>query len=281
MKNKLFNPEKSLISLGIFKATVLAHIIAAAILSLVIAYNSELSPSFSYEGVNFFVEAFRVPLAILALIIPMVALLASNHRSEQTIKQIKSATSQNTFSNHYKHLEEFEKYCNSLFEGNLSIIKPRHLHSKIYRDSKNGNYSVSHLFLENLDTHINSCLNCFRKMQNTDKNIWAPALANVIKLLENFERSHYLRTPPPEKVTTITYKRSVIAVPEADVRGLVSTFVSQISIISDAVKFDPSLRADAIMQAVLLIDVSKMPPCPVSPASNYNPIIIDNYLPQA
>ena len=42
-----------------------------------------------------------------------MALLAANHRSEQTKAQISSNAQQNLFANFYKHIEEFEKYIDT------------------------------------------------------------------------------------------------------------------------------------------------------------------------
>ncbi|EAQ65020.1 hypothetical protein MED121_09880 [Marinomonas sp. MED121] len=70
---------------------------------------------------NYAFELFKVPLAILALIFPAVALVASHHRSVQTAAQIEKAESQivlteakNNFENYYKHQEYFHEYINNI-----------------------------------------------------------------------------------------------------------------------------------------------------------------------
>jgi hypothetical protein len=79
-------------------------------------------------------------LAIAALIIPIVALLAANHRSEQTKEQIRVTNAQNVFSNYYKHIDEFNKYLSSRVDKEVDL---RFSHSNIYPYASMGDYSLS------------------------------------------------------------------------------------------------------------------------------------------
>lgn len=278
MKKKLFDPEKSLISLGIFKAVILTHTIAALCLSIAIIYNSNLSPNFSYEGVNFFVEVFRVPLAILALIIPMVALLASNHRSEQTIAQIKSSTSQNTFSNHYKHLEEFEKYCDTLFGESNKVTRPRHLHRLIYSDSQQGNYLISKSFVESTERHISICLELMKEMESSEYKIWAPATIKLTDAIKSFSSDHhmYIKSPPSGSVLAFEGRKAMI--PDNDIRNVLVSFFMQIRTLKKAVDFAPSVYFDSITHRIVSTDLSLIPKYDISRASNFAGIELDIFL---
>lgn len=107
----------SLSELGIFWAAIVVPLFISAILFIVICLNSNLFWDFSYKGFNFFIKTFRFPIAVAALIFPCVALVAANHRSIQTKKQIETIGSQNMFSNYYKHVEEFYKLIDRLSEN--------------------------------------------------------------------------------------------------------------------------------------------------------------------
>ncbi|EJG1583068.1 hypothetical protein CIF45_RS22770, partial [Vibrio parahaemolyticus] len=111
MTSKYFNPHKSFISLPALWGVVVALSLFSLVLAFIIVANSELDVDLSFTGFNNFLTVFRVPLGILALIIPIVALLAANHRSEQTKEQIRVTNQQNNFANYYKHIEEYEKYA--------------------------------------------------------------------------------------------------------------------------------------------------------------------------
>lgn len=180
-----FNPHMSLIELEIFKKSVYGLFIAAVIVYVTIVSNSHLTFQFDFDGINRAVEIFKVPLSILALIIPLVALIASNHRSEQSREQMRLASSQNNFANHFKHLEEFEKYNTKYFlhlteryssKEDFTHIIPTHyreLYKAIYPNSAMGNLSVSTSFIGKFDHFIINALNSIDKIQTlnaVDKN---------------------------------------------------------------------------------------------------------------
>lgn len=280
MKRKLFDPEKSLISLGIFKVVIFIHITVALALSITMIYNSELSPSFSYEGVNFFVEVFRVPLAILALIIPMVALLASNHRSEQTIAQIKSSTSQNTFSNHYKHLEEFEKYCNTLFSEDNKISRPRHLHRIVYSNSQHGSYEIAQSFIDKTEQHITTCLELIRKLNTSEASEWIAALDHLIKKLRTFAVENHVYIKTPATSSQVSFSGVTLHVPEGDIRNILIVFFMQIRILKKAVEFAPSTPFEAVTSKISEVDISQIPKFSVKTPSNFVRVNIEKLLSQ-
>lgn len=140
MKSEWFDPHTSFLSLRVVWVTVGTLLFMSIASASVIICNSELTVDFSFNGFNQFISIFRFPLGIAALIIPMVALLAANHRSEQTKEQIRVTNAQNVFSNYYKHIEEFIKY---LSDGVGKSFDLRFVHSNVYPDASLGDYSIS------------------------------------------------------------------------------------------------------------------------------------------
>ena len=137
--------------------------------------NTSLTWDLSYEGINLFFEVFKVPLGSLALIFPSVALVASNHRSQQSAKIIAMQNAQNIFSNHYKHLEKIEEHCRKLDVFKTTFLKdynPRIFHSVIYPKSKSGDFSLNTEFLEKYkEKHLilhNLAVSIKNKLSNTD-----------------------------------------------------------------------------------------------------------------
>lgn len=112
--------NKHLTHLSVFWYALLIPIGIAIIFAIVIINNSALYFDLSYLGFNKAINIFRVPLSIAALSFPLVALVATNHRSRQSSKQILLATEQNSFANYYKHKEEFQKILLNL-ERNWDI----------------------------------------------------------------------------------------------------------------------------------------------------------------
>lgn len=141
-KLKMFDPHKSFIELPVVWGTITIITLLALFVTIVIVTNSSLTFDFTSDGFNYFLSAFKFPLGILALIIPIIALLAANHRSEQTKEQIRVTNSQNVFSNHYKHIEEFKKYVEGLKIESVNDVRIRKLHKKMFPGSFHGVHSI-------------------------------------------------------------------------------------------------------------------------------------------
>jgi hypothetical protein len=123
-----------------FWCALITPISIALDLGLVMAYfTPETHGLFSYSTINLLIIELKLPIAIAGLSIPLVAMVAAVHRSSQTAEQIRVQHEQNTFSNHFKHLEEF----NSRFHDKDFIYSTwgsvEALHRYIYPDSQNGN----------------------------------------------------------------------------------------------------------------------------------------------
>lgn len=108
--------EKSLFQLKRFWFFVVIPILISVWVGIYIYQYSEIQLQGGYKGVNDLLVVFKVPLGIAAIVFPLVALVAASHRSEQTKKQILISHQQNTFSNYYKHVEEFGKLSEKLEE---------------------------------------------------------------------------------------------------------------------------------------------------------------------
>lgn len=88
---------------------------------------------------------FQLPLGVLGLSIPFVAMTAAIHRSNQTADQIAAQREQNNFANHFKHLEEFKKSIN---ESSVNVSYWRsieHLHKLIYPNTLQGDLKPLYL----------------------------------------------------------------------------------------------------------------------------------------
>ncbi|PSV11670.1 hypothetical protein C0W59_19245 [Photobacterium kishitanii] len=168
MLSKHFDPNKSFLSLKILWLVVGVLVVISCIISGVISYNSKLYWDFSADGFNCFISLFRFPLGISALIIPIVALLAANHRSEQTKKQIELANTQNVFQNYYKHVEEFTKYVNSI-ESKL-FFSVRKLHKYLYPYSKDGRYFLKIAVIEESEKVFKDSFKKIRDINSSDQD---------------------------------------------------------------------------------------------------------------
>ena len=84
--------NKSLYQLKKFRFALWSPIVLGVIVAVYINLTSDLTLLLGYEGLNNIFIIFKVPLYLASLSFPLVALIAANHRSEQTKKQIHIST---------------------------------------------------------------------------------------------------------------------------------------------------------------------------------------------
>jgi hypothetical protein len=127
MKLIRIDPNKGLSSLPIFRAVGISFPLLSLTITLIIGFNSNLEIDLSHEGFNYALfSVVKVPLAILAAGVTILGVIAAIHRSSQTTLQIYKATEQNTFSNFYKHRQEYVDHFKEL-TGEL----PEHINTCI------------------------------------------------------------------------------------------------------------------------------------------------------
>jgi len=129
----MLKEEKSLFELSSFRWWVGIIVVFALIFAITIAWNTELTYDPSADGFNKAIELFKVPLGTLALLFPVIAIIASNHRANQFAKGLVRASEQNTFANYYTHREHFFKLIEHLEEKlDISFENSSSLYSRLY-----------------------------------------------------------------------------------------------------------------------------------------------------
>lgn len=106
------------------------------------------SPQFDSDGFNNFITISKLPIALLSLSIPFVAVVANIHRTVQTNLQIEEAKQKNLSDSHYSHLKFVTDYFTNLPQRLVSrkrnygtkeivykINYPIHLYRYIFEDS--------------------------------------------------------------------------------------------------------------------------------------------------
>lgn len=151
----LFDARTNFFDLRIVRRTIYTLSVTAFTCMAIIIYTSELHLDLTYKGFNNFVEIFKVPISIFALNIPLVAILAAFHKSEQTRVQIRLSESQNVFANYYKHREEFIKHIEGYkHKSNNFTCDSKRLYNKIYPNSMSGDYSIDDKVVVNLNLYF-------------------------------------------------------------------------------------------------------------------------------
>jgi hypothetical protein len=133
------DPKIRLSSVPLFRITFTVLPTLALLCFVVIVFNSNLEFDLSFSGFNHgLFTVSKVPLAILAACIAILGVMAAIHRSAQTTLQIEKAIEQNTFSNFYKHRQEYVEHFNEI-KVELSDHISTNLSDKVIR----GYYSSS------------------------------------------------------------------------------------------------------------------------------------------
>ncbi|WP_078085451.1 hypothetical protein [Microbulbifer mangrovi] len=266
-----FSPNKSFIELPIvwFTISIISFISIAC--AAFITANGGYKLTLNANGFNFFLSEFKFPLGILALIIPVVALLAANHRSEQTKAQIHATNSQNLFTNYYKHIEEFEKYISNHQNLKENIKSPRNLHKKIYPKARLGETSVSRETIDKIERRSAAITQvmiqfstCHRGTQNDsifDLNSKIDELASELNVTYNFKNGKNL-----------TYKGMTISLPNLELKYLFIRARRVAQLIDTLLSFDTQFEPTHSLRKILSINIERLPSYQVNESYNAPPL---------
>jgi len=131
------HPEKGLADQGLLWVSILLPLIY--FLTLGGFAWQDTTPSLSAEGFNTFIEISKLPLALLALCVPLAVLASRLHATKQTAAQLISARKKNNydlFLSHRKSMIEYFSAVENVTFGRGAIkydfrIDP-HLHSQFF-----------------------------------------------------------------------------------------------------------------------------------------------------
>lgn len=199
-------PEERFFSLKLTKAVLWSFgfmFVITFTISFCDAVALEFKPT--SEGVNYVVfELFKAPVAVAGFALPILGLIGLNHRSEQTKKQIASATlqlaiseRQNLFNNYFKHLEEFKKHIESMDgERLLRVSSITHLHDRLFEGVKVfGDYDICSPALDELLRNLKETVSFIENANN---------LSEIINFAD--EKEHHFSSIPSvfciDKITT-------------------------------------------------------------------------------
>lgn len=252
MKNKklkLFDPNTSFFNLLIVWGTFFCIMVIALTLIAIANYGSNYQFCGSTECYNNFVTQFKLPLGIISLLIPIGAIFAVQHRSEQSIAQIKVSEGQNNFINYYKHLEEFEKYLTSKSINTKLVINKAH--SKIFEKSREGNFDIS----DNLTNHIKVNFNeIYTKLKYIEEESESALDKNKISRLP-FSEIESIFQSLFEHLSVVQTKRVILNLIAKDlasdeVKNKINIFKNKTVLLIDILSFSHSYSIPSTMQAI-------------------------------
>ncbi|MCK5605541.1 hypothetical protein KAR91_26850 [Candidatus Pacearchaeota archaeon] len=258
--NKLFefDPLKSFVSLPALWFVVGLLFTLAAVLAFIIADHSEIAWVLDYKGFNNVFTIFKWPLTLLALIIPIVALLAANHRSEQTKAQILSTNEQNVFANYYKHIEEFEKYLSShITNTNSKITNTRNTHRALFKDADKGDFLLSPNIRESIELAGRELVILFKYFYGGHKGTESDTIVEIELTIRNIEKLIGISWSISGK--SFRHNNLEIPIPNGTLSGFLYSILQRLQTIYTAVSFDQDYVAPESIQQVLASNRSNIP----------------------
>jgi uncharacterized integral membrane protein len=268
----LFNPESSLFSLPIVRNICFVSLSAAILVAIIIASNSKLDFCWSSIGFNFALDAFKVPLGILALGLTLIGICGANHRSEQTRRQIERTATQitltnkqisitegqNLFSNYYKHVEEFEKFCEK-HAGTVKVGRPRSLYRVLFPRSKAGEYSISVEAIEQISLMSVNFIDAAMEMNITSSSEAVDGLIKLGRFREEALKDYNLLYTEGMSGTTLSDSKGDVFIPHANSRALVEKIIEILKKIDEICHFDVDYKTPGLLAILLNIDTTKIP----------------------
>lgn len=271
-----FSPEKSLFSLPVVRLCAGLSAAIAILISLVILYNSRYYPfDLSGSGFNRFAEFHKVPIAILAIGFTLVGLCAANHRSEQTKKQIERTLSQieltysqieitkgqNTFSNYYKHIEEFDKYCSAHNNETTEFEKPRILHKAIFNkaNSSSTEYIISQQFIENIDSFLNKIIEISDALRSTDSPTRIKAGISISQHRNEFTDKYNIKIISKKESFKLNSGDEILSLPDSSWKEFFNELIKIAKGLDDILSFDVSYISSETLKKFLNINLDQIP----------------------
>ena len=184
--------------------------IVSGVLLFVVSFisNNNYVKCFTSECVNNFFDLYKFPLSIFGLSVPLTAIVAALHRSEEANLQIEETLKQNTFNNYIKHQEDFfkllekiESKCSCRFTDPLTLYRrifPKNnyssftfaAHTKQETDIPNTNEFLESLLRDVLDfksvlhnpaTDEKALIGLFVDIQSTTEGLYLQASDETLK----------------------------------------------------------------------------------------------------
>lgn len=141
------NQGHSLFKLPSFWLAILMPLVMALWVGYFITLDADLTLALNHKGLVFAAGYFQLPLLILALTIPGVALVVANHRSRQLVWQMQLQRRQTRFANHYLHVGQFNDHIKDELIKRLGI-NGRVLHKVFYPHTQAGDMRINEPLLD-------------------------------------------------------------------------------------------------------------------------------------
>lgn len=255
-----FDPHESYLRLPSFWWPFTVIMIGVALVSWKVIHDQELVLGLD-SRVEQWYEWFKIPLWVLALLIPVLGLFNANHKSEQTKasmgltqKSIDAAGAQNRFANYYKHVEEFCKYVESSNYTNvvdLKKIDSRKLHRLLFPTASEGFYQaavpVKIDFWGIVESFAESCVSLLKdELDEVEIRRAANLHRSLIKIM--LKQGNIFQSSLKDTITEGSNR--MIKVSKPSVSTCMRTVLNEIEFVHWLLSFDTSFDRELLLDGV-------------------------------
>ncbi|MCF7535380.1 hypothetical protein [Pseudomonas petrae] len=240
-------------------ATIFA--LAATVTFTIVCFTSGLKLNFSSQGWNNALEIFKVPLGLLAVAIPLIALLAANHRSVQskaqmelTQFQINHTQTNNYVTNYYKHVDEFQKYLGSHHfgfteekEGHPEVAYPRKLHKTLFPEARRGILTVDKEFIITFIADLEKILSITSVFEASYYDKRLQGCIDINRKLESLARKNFIVGFRSQDFPHIVHEGGVVK-SGPTVREIIRPIGIIATILNEAMLFDETYDVPEILR---------------------------------
>ncbi|GEM_PF-2482534 len=236
-----FDSGKSFFSLPVVWITGGVLVAIAASISWAIYDYENLTFCRSSDCFNYFVIVFKVPLGILALIIPIGAVYAANHRSAISIEQMRLSREQNKFSNYYKHKEEFSAFIKNNAGG---ANFPDQVHRLFYGDINKWTGKANTQFVTNrIWSGMSELIGPYQRLQMTthkDTKERLEIMYSLARYCTNLSQEFGMGSVAMPYI--LQYKGKQISMSEFTIFAPLVQFSYTVRVLHSAASFDTDLK---------------------------------------
>lgn len=272
-QKSITNPHKSLIEQPLLRHISIFILIVFTISSFVITIKSDLKIDLTYAGFNEFIKIYSFPLGVLATLIPTIGLIAANHRSEQTIAQLKLTNQQNIFSNHYKQKDEFRKVCDHIETSlKVQINNTENLYFQIFPDSKIGSYLVDATYINEFKSAIKYYIEKSEELNSDEYQKWSNADYELQKIQDDLCKKFQIKTfrlSATSAALNQTGEKGHASVSDGDMRKLIGEFITVCKAIDIILMFNNIEYKDESVKSMINFNWKSMPESTVYQHSKY------------
>lgn len=173
------------------------------------------------------------------------------------------ASTNNNFSNYFKHLEEFETYLDKHQNLNYGKVQySRKMHRVVFPKSKQGIYEVSYDLLKDIDNRIMKFIDLTDGLKDSNNENWKKTALDMKNCLDALADKLFVVGYNIDSGAQISIEGRVMIIPHSGMGGYMIALRNVAMVIRDALLFDENYKPSYILNKAINCNYSDLPQLP-------------------